>query len=304
MLSLFGVLVFALGAALPPNTTHQRPAGFVVLHFPAAESEGACQQQVEQSGRARTLFQGYRMTDGEVLTIKGHVAIRFKASTSAAQIDSLIAATGTEAYSASARGCRRYALRVLPLEDDPITIAKTLQESGLVEYATPDFSAGRSEGLPTDSLFIDQLALSDALEKSGAAAAAAPPAIAAPSNYGMGQVLSEYIGPLMRVDAPAISAQLSSANSSASALALVRSHGITTLRLDIPERTPLEKVRVTIYALNGTPIRQLVSDALEAGRYIVGWDALDDRGRRVQPGVYVAVMTAGNFSEKHRLVVR
>jgi hypothetical protein len=63
-------------------------------------------------------------------------------------------------------------------------------------------------------------------------------------------------------------------------------------------------VRVVLYSLTGTPVRQLVSEALEAGQYIVGWDGKDDRGRRVQPGVYVAVMTAGNFRETRRLVVR
>ncbi len=59
-----------------------------------------------------------------------------------------------------------------------------------------------------------------------------------------------------------------------------------------------------LYALTGTPVRQLVSEALEAGHYLVGWDGNDDSGRRVQPGVYVAVMTAGNFRETRRLVVR
>jgi hypothetical protein len=91
---------------------------------------------------------------------------------------------------------------------------------------------------------------------------------------------------------------------SASAVELVKSHGITTLRLEIPDRNPIASVRVLLYSLDGTPVRQLVNEPLQAGRYLLGWDGMDDRGRRVQAGVYVAVMTAGSFRETHRLVVR
>jgi 5-hydroxyisourate hydrolase-like protein (transthyretin family) len=226
------------------------------------------------------------------------VAIRFKTSTSARQIDSLIAATGVEVFPSVERpGCRRYVLRVVRLEDEPTKIASVLQESGLVDYATPDFSAGRPEGISSDSLFVDQVALRNAITKDDNTVDVAP------ATYGMGQVLSAYAGPLLRVGGATLSAQMSPP-SSMSALDFVRSNGLTTLRLDIPEGSPVASVRVVLYSLDGTPVRQLVSEALEAGRYIVGWDGKDDRGRRVQPGVYVAVMTAGSFRETHRLVVR
>jgi flagellar hook assembly protein FlgD len=108
----------------------------------------------------------------------------------------------------------------------------------------------------------------------------------------------------MRVDGATLSAQMSGVTSSASAVDFVKSHGITTLRLEIPDRNPVASVRVVLYSLDGTPVRQLVNEALQAGRYLLGWDGMNDTGRRVQPGVYVAVMTAGNFRETHRLVVR
>jgi hypothetical protein len=288
MLSLFGPLVIVLGA---DARTHSTPAGFVVLHFArstSGESTLACSQDVKTNGR--TLFRG---------TINGQVAIRFKTSTSERQIDSLIAATGVEVFSSVKRsGCRRYALRIAHVEDEPITIANALQQSGLVDYATPDLTAGRSEGIRGDSLFVDQVALTNAVAKNGVTVDAAP------STYGMGQVLSEYSGPLMRVDGATMSAQLSGITSSTSALDFVKSHGITTLRLEIPEQSTVANVRVMLYSLNGTPVRLLVSESLDAGQYIVGWDGKDEGGRRVQPGVYVAVMTAGNFRGTHRLVVR
>ncbi|HEY7192192.1 MAG TPA: FlgD immunoglobulin-like domain containing protein [Gemmatimonadales bacterium] len=226
------------------------------------------------------------------------MALRFKASTSQRQIDSLIAATGVEAFTPDNQSrCRRYVLSLLHPENDAIAIANALRASGLVDYATPDLSAGRSEGIRSDSLFVDQQALS-------AIAGTVETPDVAPSRYGMGQVLTEYTGPLMRVDGATLTAQMSGMTSSASAVELVKSHGITTLRLEIPDRNPVASVRVTLYSLDGTPVRQLVNEALQAGRYLLGWDGVDDKGRRVQPGVYVAVMTAGTFRETHRLVVR
>ncbi len=128
-----------------------------------------CQRQTKNGGRAQTLFRQYRTTAGSPLTISGHVALRFKASTSERQIDSLIAATGVEVFAADDRSrCRRYVLRVVRLEDDPNAIASALQASGLVDYATPDDSAGRPEGVPGDSFFVDQIALSNSLHQERA----------------------------------------------------------------------------------------------------------------------------------------
>jgi flagellar hook capping protein FlgD len=301
MLSLLA-FVIALGAN-PAPASAQQPIGpgIVVLHFVPSTSAaaGACGKASTNSGRASTLFREYRTADGTTLTITGQVALRFKASTSERQIDSMIAATGIEAFTTANRSkCRRYVFSLAHPEYDATAIANALLASGLVVYARPDLSAGRaSEGITKDSFFVDPSALR-------AISANVVATDAAPAKYGMGQVLSEYTGPVMRVDGAALSAQLTGVTSSASAVELVRAHGITTLRVDIPDRSPAATVRVTLYSLNGTPVRQLVSEALQAGHYLVGWDGMDDKGRHVQPGVYVAVMTAGNFRETHRLVIR
>lgn len=290
----------AAATALQRSATDQTPPGFVVLHFGPTNPRAAdaCRQEAKNNLRVRTPFRESRTAEGTVLAITGHVALRFKTSTSERQIDSLIAATGIEVFTSRARpACRRFVFAVAQLEPDPTVIAQALQQGGLVEYATPDRAAGRSEGIPSDSFFVDQVALSNSI--AGNPSTVDP----APSQYGIGQVLSAYTGPLLRVDA-AMSAQLSAVNSSTSALDLVKSHGLTTLRLEVPERNAITSVRVVVYSLTGTPVRQLVHETLEAGRYMIGWDGKDDRGRRVQPGVYVAVMTAGNFRETRRLVVR
>jgi hypothetical protein len=301
MLSLLA-FVIALGAN-PASASAQQPIGpgIVVLHFArstSATSARACDQAAAATGRTRSLFREYHTADGTALAISGRVALRFKVTTSERQIDSLIAATGIEAFAGPNRSrCRRYVFNLTHPENDAIAVANALQASGLVVYARPDLSAGRPEGVPSDSFFVDPGALS-------AISANVVATDAAPAKYGMGQVLSEYTGPVMRVDGAMLSAQLTGATSSASAVELVRAHGITTLRVEIPDRSPAATVRVTLYSLNGTPVRQLVSEALQAGHYLVGWDGMDDKGRHVQPGVYVAVMTAGNFRETHRLVIR
>ena len=299
---LLGAVAIALGADPSSATAQQRSGpGIVVLHFArstSATSARACDQAAAASGRTQNLFREYRTADGTPLAISGRVALRFKATTSERQIDSVIAATGIEAVAGPNRSrCRRYVLNLAHPENDAIAVANALQASGLVVYATPDLSAGGAEGVPRDSFFVDPSALS-AIARSVVATDVAP------AKYGMGQVLSEYTGPVMRVDGATLSAQISGVTTSASAVELVKAHGITTLRLQIPDRSPVATVRVMLYSLNGTPVRQLVSEALQAGHYLVGWDGMDDRGRRVQPGVYVAVMTAGNFRETHRLVVR
>jgi hypothetical protein len=243
-LSLLGALAIVPRSAFVG--AGQGHPGFVVLHFVPPASSGAagaaCRQGIRQEMKstapALTLFREYRSVSGAPLTITGHVALRFKASTSARQIDSLIAATGIEAFAPVDRAkCRRYVLSVVHPEADATAIAAALQQSGLVDYAVPDDAAGRSEGVPGDSFFVDQVALSNSLTKSEVTLDAAP------SKYGMGQVLSQYTGPVMRVDRTEMSAALFASNSSMSALDFVKSRGLTTLRLEVPQQTAAPSVR-------------------------------------------------------------
>lgn len=141
-----------------------------------------------------------------------------------------------------------------------------------------------------------------ALDPEGLLAEAdrAQPTTSMPRTFSLGQVLADYAGPLARIDESGLSALSSTTN----ALERVKTGGITTLRLDVPASSGSTTVTVIVFSVDGKQVRVLVREALEPGRYVLGWDGKDDRGRRVQPGVYVAVMTAGSFRGQRRLVVR
>jgi parallel beta-helix repeat protein len=59
--------------------------------------------------------------------------------------------------------------------------------------------------------------------------------------------------------------------------------GSTRVMFDIPRAT---SVSLKVYDATGRPVRSLVDGSMVPGRYGVNWDACDDHGRMVAPGVY------------------
>ena len=47
-----------------------------------------------------------------------------------------------------------------------------------------------------------------------------------------------------------------------------------------------QRVEIAVYNIAGRKIRTLVSGNQFGGRYQISWDAVDDYGRKVAPGVY------------------
>lgn len=62
-------------------------------------------------------------------------------------------------------------------------------------------------------------------------------------------------------------------------------------------------VQIRIYDTGGRLVRTAVNENLNPGYYQYQWDGLDNRGQRVAPGVYVAVMTAPGFSKTSKLII-
>lgn len=73
-----------------------------------------------------------------------------------------------------------------------------------------------------------------------------------------------------------------------------------TLRLDLTETATAE---LDLFDASGRRVRRLWSGALEAGPQSFEWNLLDDRGQRVQPGIYFGRARIGTWSRTRRLVV-
>ena len=74
----------------------------------------------------------------------------------------------------------------------------------------------------------------------------------------------------------------------------------TTIAYDLPTDSA---VSIVIYDALGQEIRRLVTERKAAGRYTIQWDALDNLGRGVGSGVYIAKVQAGQFSVSQKMLL-
>lgn len=76
--------------------------------------------------------------------------------------------------------------------------------------------------------------------------------------------------------------------------------GSVTLGFGLPTA---DHVRLAIYDLRGRLVRRLVDEPLAPGAYERAWDARDDPGRRMPPGVYFARLEVGLQARLQRVVL-
>ncbi|MFN8587368.1 MAG: FlgD immunoglobulin-like domain containing protein [Candidatus Eisenbacteria bacterium] len=74
----------------------------------------------------------------------------------------------------------------------------------------------------------------------------------------------------------------------------------TTLTFELPAASD---VRVSVFAVDGRRVTTLLAGRREPGRYSIAWACTDAGGRRVAPGVYLAVLEAGPHPLSQRVVV-
>ena len=84
--------------------------------------------------------------------------------------------------------------------------------------------------------------------------------------------------------------------------AQLREFGLTALEYAVPVGNEAE-VKILVYSNRGQLVRTLVREVRSSGNYHVEWDKLNERGERVPPGVYTAVMEATGFRAMRKLVV-
>jgi hypothetical protein len=77
-------------------------------------------------------------------------------------------------------------------------------------------------------------------------------------------------------------------------------HGSTSVGFALPTDAFVD---MNVYDVQGRLVRMLVSETRSAGRHVAPWNARDDEGRAVAPGVYFVRLRAGTFDASHKLVV-
>ena len=74
----------------------------------------------------------------------------------------------------------------------------------------------------------------------------------------------------------------------------------TVIRFSLAERG---HVSLSIYDVEGRPVRTLVNGERAPDRYEAHWDSCDDRGRSVAPGVYFYKIEAPGYSRTMKMVL-
>jgi hypothetical protein len=80
----------------------------------------------------------------------------------------------------------------------------------------------------------------------------------------------------------------------------------TSIRFDIPAGPQVGaglRVRLQVYDVRGRRVRTLLDDVRAPGHHEVHWDGRDDRGVRVESGVYLYRVDAGSFSSMRKMVL-
>mgnify|MGYP001193212508 CR=1 FL=1 len=73
---------------------------------------------------------------------------------------------------------------------------------------------------------------------------------------------------------------------------------------DINYSVPTEAhVQIAVFNVLGEEIKTLVNDVQEAGSRTVTWDGTDKEGNRVESGIYFYKMTAGGYTDTHKMTL-
>ena len=75
----------------------------------------------------------------------------------------------------------------------------------------------------------------------------------------------------------------------------------TTIQYALPQAADVE---LTVYNVLGQPVRTLVAEHQNAGRYVVEWDATNDSGHSLSSGMYFYRLQAGGeFHEVKKMLL-
>ncbi|MCE2448422.1 MAG: T9SS type A sorting domain-containing protein, partial [Candidatus Latescibacteria bacterium] len=74
----------------------------------------------------------------------------------------------------------------------------------------------------------------------------------------------------------------------------------TTIKYALPQAADVE---LTVYNVLGQPVRTLIAEHQNAGRYVVEWDATNDSGHSLSSGMYFYRLEAGGDLEVKKMLL-
>ncbi len=78
----------------------------------------------------------------------------------------------------------------------------------------------------------------------------------------------------------------------------------TKIKFDVPAAdNGSSKVILTVYDLNGKKVRTLFADNLDAGHYSLKWDGTNAQGQKLNSGMYLLNLKAGNYSQTVKMII-
>jgi flagellar hook assembly protein FlgD len=74
----------------------------------------------------------------------------------------------------------------------------------------------------------------------------------------------------------------------------------TTIQFQVPEAG---EVSIVIYDMLGQVVKELFAENVQAGKYSVDWNGVNNSGLKMSSGSYIYRMTAGNFIETKEMIL-
>jgi hypothetical protein len=74
----------------------------------------------------------------------------------------------------------------------------------------------------------------------------------------------------------------------------------TTIQFQVPEASD---VSIVIYDMLGQVVKELFAENVQAGKYSVNWNGVNNSGLKMSSGSYIYRMTAGNFIETKEMIL-
>lgn len=83
----------------------------------------------------------------------------------------------------------------------------------------------------------------------------------------------------------------------------IRASGISALEVDIPTDRAGQRLEITVFDLQGRPVRTITEDGVAAGRKTIVWDRLTATGATAPAGVYTVIVRYGSATQRTRFVI-